>query len=337
MGTAVTPDQLKSLSQIVSGSGEPGEVVLCLDSDAAGQDATLRALETAWQQFGTKLTGSRNRDIRVRVAAPVDGKDPDEAIRADSWAWRRSLDDATPLIDFIMRAYVSRFDVSSGDGKVKVIEKLSPLIFAVSNDYDRDAFWEQLAGLLEVSTERLRSMTPNPGTRSRNTGRGGRGRRGEAISTEQMSAALSGGLTGIEEHVLALVFQHPELREFAEAIPEEHFLDTVNRELFTTWVQIPTLDEMVAALSSDLADNAVRLAAVPAPPSDHGTRVTEITQCARRLRERYLRNLLKLTEIALKEEEGSLETEELSRLRSEILGPSDHLKKVFEAGATGRI
>jgi hypothetical protein len=41
--------------------------------------------------------------------------------------------------------------------------------------------------------------------------------------------------------------------------------------------------------------------------------------------------------MTLKEEEGLLEAEELARLRNEILGPSDHLKKVFEAGATGRI
>lgn len=335
MGTAVTPDQLKTLSQIVSGGGEPGEVVLCLDSDAAGQDATLRALETAWQEFGTKLTGSRDRDIRVRVASPVGGKDPDEAIRADSWAWRRSLDEASPLIDFIMRAYVARFDVTSGDGKARVVEALSPLIFAVTNDYDRDAYWERLAGLLGVSTERLRSMASRPGLRARRSRNATGGSRGEAISKEQMGAALSGVLTGIEEHVLAIILQRPELREFAEAIPSEHFLDTANRELFTTWVRFPKLDEMTLALSPDLAANAALLRSVAPPPSDHAQRVSEITQCARRLRERYMRNLLKLTEIALNEE--SLDVEERELLRNKTLDPTDSLRKVFEAGATGRI
>jgi DNA primase len=341
MGTAVTPDQLNTLAQIVSGGGQSGEVVLCLDADAAGQDATLRALETAWQQFGAKLTGSRDRDIRVRVANPVGGKDPDEAIRADSWAWRKSLDEASPLIDFIMHAYVSRFDVTSGDGKSRVVDAISPLIFAVANDYDRDAYWEQLAGLLNVSPERLRSMASKPASRTTRarTASNPRGRRsgGEEISREQMGAVLSGVVTGIEEHVLALILQRPELREFAEAIPAEHFLDTANRELFTTWVRTSTLDEMLAALSEDLAESAMNLSAAVVPPSDHATRVSAITQCARRLRERAMRNLLKLTEIALKDEEGSMEGEEREELRNKTLDPSVHLRKVFEAGATGRI
>ncbi len=341
MGTAVTPDQLKTLSQIVSSGDEAGEVVLCLDSDAAGQDATLRALETAWQEFGPKLTGSassRGRGLVVKVASPVEGKDPDEAIRADSWAWRRSLDEALPLIDFIMAAYIRRFDVSGGEGKARVAEALSPLIFSVDNDYDRDAYWEKLAGLLEVSPERLRSMASRPGARTfRPRARSGAGSDDSSISTQQLGAALSGAEIGIEEHLLALVLQHPELREFAEAVPAEHFLGTVNRELFTQWVRIPTLDEMLLALGPDLADKAAKIQSVEFPPSDHARRVEEATQCVRRLRERYMRNLLRLTEVALKEEENSLEGEEREQLRSRVLDPSDHLKKVFQAGATGRV
>lgn len=340
MGTAVTPDQLKTLAQLVSGGEETGEVILCLDSDAAGQDATLRALETAWQEFGAKLNGSSvDRSLRVRVAAPVSGKDPDEAIRADSWAWRTSLDVASPLIDFIVQAYVQRFDISTGNGKARVVESVSPLIFALDNDYDRDMYWERLAGMLDVSTERLRSMTSRPASpskRSRQTGRTGRSS-AEVISTSQMGTVLGETTGGIEEHVLALVLQHPELREFAEATPAEHFLDTANRELFTAWTQIPTLEELLESLSEDLAEKAVRLQAATVPPSDHSVRVNEITQCVRRLRERYMRNLLKLTEMALKEVEESLNDEEREQLRNKTLGPSDHLKNVFKAGITGRV
>ncbi len=340
MGTAVTPDQLKTLSQIVSSGDDAGEVVLCLDSDAAGQDATLRALETAWQEFGAKLSGSssaRGRNLTVKVATPVGGKDPDEAIRTDSWAWRRSLDEASPLIDFIMSAYVRRFDVSTGDGKARVAESLSPLIFSVDNDYDRDSYWERLAGMLDVSTERLRSMAPRTGSRSlRPRSRAG-SRPENSISSDQLGAVLGSATVGIEEHLLALVMQHPELREFAEAVPTEHFLGTVNRELFTRWVRIPTLDEMLAGLDADLSEKVVRLQSVQFPPSDHARRVEEITQCVRRLRERFMRNLLKLTEIALKEEENSLEGEEREQLRNKTLDPSDNLKKVFQAGTTGRV
>ncbi len=343
MGTAVTPEQLRTLSRIVSGGDESGQVVLCLDQDAAGQDATLRALETAWQQFGSHLGGtakSRGRNLSVRVATPVDGKDPDEAIRSDSWAWRRSLDEASSLIDFIMAAYAQRFDVSSGDGKARIVEAVAPLVFAIDNDYDRDSYWEKLASLIDVSTERLRSMAPKPTSVANSRGRSAFSRReqsADSISTNQLGTVLGTATTGVEEHLLALVFQRAELREFVEAVPPEHFLDTANRELFTRWSRVHTLEEALESLADDLIDRADRFRSVPVPPSDHAKRVNEVTQCVRRLRERYMRNLLRDAETALKEAENSLDGEEREQLRNRTLDPSDHLKKVFEAGATGRV
>ncbi len=341
MGTAVTPDQLKTLSQIVSSGDEAGEVVLCLDSDAAGQDATRTALETligTWKKYGGEVSKSKKAVLNVSVAAPVDGKDPDEAIRTDSWAWRRSLENAVPILDYVIKNRVENSGISTGEDRAAIVKILAPLIANVEED-SRYAYWEKLAVSLGVSEERLRWMAH--GASAGADVSKSRFRRNvlheDASSAQDMARALGSVTVGIEEHLLALVLEHPELREFAEAVPTEHFLDTANRELFTQWVRMPTLDEMLNALSSDIAEKAEQLRSVEFPPSDHARRVDEVTQCVRRLRERFMRNLLKLTEIALKEEEGSLEGEEREQLRSRTLDPSDHLKKVFQAGATGRV
>ena len=45
MGTALTPDQASTLRGLAS------EVALALDPDAAGQEATLRSMESAWGIF----------------------------------------------------------------------------------------------------------------------------------------------------------------------------------------------------------------------------------------------------------------------------------------------
>ena len=136
--------------------------------------------------------------------------------------------------------------------------------------------------------------------------RGARAASGQAessISTDQLGVALESAAIGVEDHLLALVLQRPDLREFVEAVPPEHFLDTANRELFTCWSRVPTLEEMLELLSADLAEKADRLRSAPVPPSDHAQRVTEVTQCVRRLRERYMRNLLREAETVLKEAE----------------------------------
>ena len=62
MGTALTPAQLKELGRVTS------RLVLCFDSDLAGQEATLRGMELA--------VGQR---FDVKVVALPEGKDPAEA------------------------------------------------------------------------------------------------------------------------------------------------------------------------------------------------------------------------------------------------------------------
>ena len=46
MGTALTSQQVRQLKNLA------GTFVLALDQDVAGQEATLRSLESAWQIFG---------------------------------------------------------------------------------------------------------------------------------------------------------------------------------------------------------------------------------------------------------------------------------------------
>ncbi len=64
LGTAFTPEQAKRLARYAS------EIYFAYDSDAAGQNATIRAMATV-QEMG----------LDVRVVHIPDGKDPDEFIR----------------------------------------------------------------------------------------------------------------------------------------------------------------------------------------------------------------------------------------------------------------
>jgi hypothetical protein len=181
-------------------------------------------------------------------------------------------------------------------------------------------------------------MAPRTAARSRTTSRSSTGRGGgEKIATEQLGAVLStGSANGLEEHLLALLLQRDELREYAEAMPAEHFLDTVNREMFTAWRRLHTLEEITEAVSSDLAETLGRLRSAKLQDSDLQRRIDEVTQCVRRMRERYLRHVLQAAEMALQEQEQSVEGEERESLRNKTLDPSDHLRKLFKAGATGR-
>ena len=335
MGTAVTPEQLGSLSRLVSGGDEAGEIILCMDADAAGREATLRALETAWRQFGTGGRSQRDNASTVKVASAVEGKDPDEAIRADAWAWRSSLDSAMPVIDFIMDAYAQKYDLNTGVGKARVVETVAPLIFAVTNNFDQDEYWTRLAKMAGVTTERLRSMVqPAAAGVRRGSRRPARGARGDnRIATEQLGSVLDNAQEGLEEYLLALIIQREDLREFAAAVPSEHFLNSANREIFTLWQESTTLDSLPESAEAELGERIARFQARAFPPSDQVRRVNEVNQCVRRLRERHLRHVLQLAEKALQEQEPLLEGEEREELRNRTIGPSLRLKQLF----TGRV
>ena len=73
MGTALTRDQAALVGSIVrpSPQGEGPPVVLALDADAAGQEATLRSLESSWMVFVRRSERrSRGVDLFQRPSLP---------------------------------------------------------------------------------------------------------------------------------------------------------------------------------------------------------------------------------------------------------------------------
>ncbi len=333
MGTAVTGLQLDSLSRHATAGGT-GTIVLCLDSDAAGEAATMRALEGVTAELST----GRRRGLEVKVARPDGGKDPDEAIRSDPDSWRASLNAAEPLIDYLLIAKSKLHNLDSGQGIADFANSVAPLIYNVTNDYDRDRYWATTAKLVGVTEQRLKSIVDKPRllsrSRSRSNSSARRGNKSQfvdtgRISSQQVTEVLgSSGGDPLEEHLLTLVLQREDLREFALAMPPEFLHGTDNRALFTAWQSSSTLDEISHELGDELTEKAHRLVERELPPSDQARYVADVTQCVMRLRERHFRGIKKLQT----ERFGELEGEEAQELLNQSLLPNENLRRVM----TGR-
>ncbi len=329
MGTAVTGQQLDALARhAASGKagGATGVVVLCLDSDAAGEAATMRALEGVTAE----LSAGRRRGVEVKVARPDGGKDPDEAIRSDPDSWRASLNDATPLLEYLITAKSSLYNLDSGQGIADFANDIAPLIYNVPNDYDRDRYWLSTAKLAGVTEQRLKTIVDRPnGANRRRATRRPRGAESGRISSQQASAALESAVgSPLEEHLLSLVLQMEGLREYATAMPAEFFHESDNKALFTAWQSSTTLSELSVGLGDDLTEKMHRLAERELPPSDQALHVEDVTQCVMRLRERHFRRIKELETEQLKRLEG----EEARELLDRSLHPNENLRRVM----TGR-
>ncbi len=173
IGSAITAKHVGVIKKLTR------RLVLALDPDAAGEAATLRAIEVAQEAFdhvavpvpvpnsaATAADRSRGKrkvlpqgmirfeeqvDADIRVLQLPDGMDPDEFIRADPPAWQAALDQALPLIEFYFTSQLAGLDVRSPEGKLEASRRLFPLLAGVGDRVKRDAYLRRLATLLRIS------------------------------------------------------------------------------------------------------------------------------------------------------------------------------------------
>jgi len=123
------------------------EIVFAYDGDAAGQNATLRALSIV-----------RSGGAVVKVASFTDGKDPDEAIRRQgAGAVRERIATASGLLDFQMEHVLRDANYTDLAGKVAVVGRAVPYLALSDNAVEVDAHIASLAEKLEIDEKSIRS------------------------------------------------------------------------------------------------------------------------------------------------------------------------------------
>ncbi len=290
MGTALTKQQVAQLKPLAK------TFLLALDPDNAGQEATLRSLESSWKVMGKNVPVTQSRSagplyqkepmVLKIVDLPIN-KDPDSLIRDDETEWRRLTKEALPLIDYLIPVVSSRFDLETGYGKSQAVEALLPLIQS-ANFFDQESYLTKLSDVLGVREETLKASIGKLNTSSY---RITRRQAGQKLSSE-MSSILS-VKTGdpLEEHLLALLLSKPELKKHMLDFDAEYFNNSVTREVFTQWLTCSTMDDLVDRIDESLRGEFDRLARTQLVPSNSSENEADLKQCMRRLEKRHLQML----------------------------------------------
>ena len=290
MGTALTAEQVSQLKSLAT------NFVLALDPDVAGQEATLRSLESSWRVFERQVAHTAKSSVGVlyqraplalTIAALPAGRDPDRLIREETGEWDRLTGEAVPLMDYLIPAVASRFDVGTGQGKTQVVEALLPLIES-AEFLEQERYTRMLAEALHIGVDQLKASI---GRKSA----GGRSRRYGTAETEQreVSEALLSASPddSLEDYTLALVLNRPELKERANILRPEFFRKSEAREVFTSWLSCSTVDELRDSLDESLHELLARLSGKELVNSDLQVSEAALDQCARRLERRHLHDV----------------------------------------------
>ncbi len=364
MGTALTDHQVAEVLRITR------QVSLALDADAAGQQATLRSLESSWQVFqnrqvwqaGGSTSPQRREDLNLRVAVLTDGKDPDEVIRQVPEKWEELVRNGVPLFDYLLPALSGQIDTATPEGKVRMVERVSPFIYAVKEPILQDSYLRKLADFLSVREESLRATLnrPNAGQRSRGvaSGAGGRGQGAEDRPVNRngvdRSALLAEERDSLDEHCLSLLLRYPDLaNELSECggLPPEYFKRPENREIYlqmtSAWSQAPEMlipEESLAEqtkqiLAPELWNHLDRLTSLNLPPMEPYERQEGLWQILGRLEERQLKELKLAEQIRFSEDPSEIPeeaSEETLILNRKIKANEESRKQYSQKVSRGR-
>ena len=291
MGTALTQEQVAEIRRITA------DVTMALDPDVAGQQATLRSLESSWRVFQSSVAGQshgttlyqRQPALELKIAILPEGQDPDDLIRRSPAEWARLVDGAAPYMEYLLGALSAQVDTSAPQGKTRMVELMFPLIAAVPDPAQQDHYFQALAEHLGVTQDTLRAAIGRPSVvrRGRGTGSQARG------ATPSPFAKLD--RDPLEDYCLALLLQNSELEEAADELRPEYFRRLENREIFNQWDRQRRWDQEVAPLSErideELAGHLESLVQKSLPPLDQPRRLRAVQDAVHRLEERYLREL----------------------------------------------
>jgi DNA primase len=251
MGTALTEDQFRLIKRYSR------KIVLALDPDAAGEQATLRGLQTARETLDREgdpvfdarglmqVEGRLKADIRVTTLP--DGMDPDEIALDDPDRWAALVEQAKPVVIHVMETLAARVNIDDPKAKEEIANQVLPLIEDVKGSVEREAYRQRLARLLKVDERALvRRSSGGVGTRRRTY------RQKPAAPPSFAGARITTNHRELETSCVRALIDDPTLLHFVDrafrgfelaCLHPEDFSHTDNKEVFRVIKQALEQDE----------------------------------------------------------------------------------------------
>ncbi len=234
MGTAITPAQMEQLKRYTQ------NVVLALDADVAGAEATLRAVEVAAQ--ASDRTSAPTVDWRglvsyqdvlqadIRVVTLPAGEDPDSLVRADPERFRTLIAAARPVLDHLFEAVSARFDLSDVRARSRALDALAPAVAGVTDAVVRAHYVQRLARMLQMDEQSVVALLSRQ-----------RGQRPAPVANRKeerqarKSAVTQAPARDGEAGLLQLLLHRAESLDVRDRIDADVFEDSAHRRIFELW------------------------------------------------------------------------------------------------------
>ena len=245
LGTALTNEQALLMKRYAD------EVIICYDSDEAGQKATARAIGFL-----------RNAGLNIKIISIPQGKDPDEFLRnkGDSAhdAFKNVIEGSGNDVEYRLSKLRQSFNLEISEGKVAYLTEAAKLLATLDNAIEQDVYISKLCKELEVSPDAVKQQIKKYGRKRYYEKRNENFRnmrqdlsgRNDKVNTERYKKPR---VATAEEGIIAYLLKNPDrLAMIENELSAEKFQTEFNRKLFEYFSQrIKNGQDALSSVSGD--------------------------------------------------------------------------------------
>ena len=272
LGTALTSEQARLMTKYTQ------KVVVCYDSDEAGQRAADRSI---------KILGEVGLDVRILKMQGA--KDPDEYIKTHGAdRLKLALDESRTWFDFKLGGVLAKYDLSAAGDRVKASHEICSIIAGVHSPVEREIYVTHVAPLLGLTVEVLKNSVERE-IKKRRTEEENKELQNIKLTVRNYGdrvnpdAAKNVSANAAEEAILGMLLMYDEHREAVKKkkieLDADDFFTALGKRIFEKAMELHSSDEgfslemMEEAFSADEMGRIQKLIKMREALADNGTKV----------------------------------------------------------------
>lgn len=227
LGTALTIEQAKLIRRFAK------NVIISYDSDQAGQNATLRAIDILLKA-----------DIKVKILNLKDCKDPDDFIKKYGFdGYKKAIEESDYYIKFKIDLLKNKYNLKNDTQKMNFVEESTLMLKKLKSPIEKDLYAKYLSDLTNISVDSIRASIGIKVSRNYNN-KNNIKHTNVHRKIEQMSKIQDGYLK-VEANFIKLLMENKELRNSVISdIKSDEFSFEETKEIFNYIIKNKELDKI---------------------------------------------------------------------------------------------
>lgn len=312
-GTAFTPEQAQLIKRFAD------KVILALDEDAAGSEATIRGVEIAEKE-----------ELEVRVAT-LGGKfkDPDEAAQKDPEFLKNRIKKAESIWQFVIKLAVRKHGKEDAEAVKKITQDVLPFLARIENSVVQAFYLKKLAEEIGIEEEVLSIEMEKLKTESR-----------FSASTQNLSSVPTpttplNRQEILEQYLLELIFASPNPKKFLKPQIQKLIKTFRWQKIFSLATKFSQKQKFspkkfLSFLPEELKESFEKI--FLAQPNWRNELQKEIEKTTKQLKILHLRELLGQLSTQIAQEEKNRDFKELRKLERKFSRLTQKLVELEEEG-----